>query len=235
MSARTIATTATTAGALLVIAAAACSVKSDPAPAADDAGAVEAGAPPLGSSDQPIANLTPDQLARFNQGDQLFNLSYRAPDGLGPLYIRTSCSSCHAEVARGPGLVQKMAVVLGDGFTPAPDQSKLKFGLTVVPLVVAPAMTPIVPPPGDSSVKVTIRIGPPVMGHGYMEAVADSEMVDGMITIGSTEGVSAAPEGGAALAALRHLLERGVIKRDESVVLFNTGGALKYLDALPRA
>ncbi len=177
MSARTIATTATTAGALLVIAAAACSVKSDPARGVDDdAGVVEAGAPPLGSSDQPIANLTPDQLARFNEGDRLFNLSYRVPDGLGPLYIRTGCSSCHAEVARGPGLVQKMAVVLGDGFTPAPDQSKLKFGLTVVPLVVAPAMTPIVPPAGDSSVKVTIRIGPPVMGHGYMEAVADSEI-----------------------------------------------------------
>jgi len=53
-----------------------------------------------------------------------------------------------------------------------------------------------------------------------------------MIAIGSAEGVSAAPEGGAALAALEQLLERGVIGRQESVVLFNTGGALKYLEAL---
>lgn len=157
------------------IAAVACSDPGSAAPAAVDAG-VEAGRAPLGNSDRPLADLTVDQLARFNEGDQLFNLSYRASDGLGPLYIRTGCGSCHAEVARGPGLVQKMAVVLADGFTPAPDQSKLAFGLTVVPLLTAPAKTPIVPPPGDSSVKVTIRIGPPLMGHGYMEAIADSEI-----------------------------------------------------------
>ncbi len=67
---------------------------------------------------------------------------------------------------------------------------------------------------------------------GTALSVPDSEMVDGMITIGSTEGVSAAPEGGAALAALERLLAAGTIKPHESVVLFNTGGALKYLDAL---
>ena len=67
---------------------------------------------------------------------------------------------------------------------------------------------------------------------GTALTVSDQAMVDGMITIGSTEGVSAAPEGGAGLAAVERLLERGVIKPHESVVLFNTGGALKYLDAL---
>jgi len=69
---------------------------------------------------------------------------------------------------------------------------------------------------------------------GTALSVPDREMVDGMVTIGSTEGVSAAPEGGAALAALERLLAAGTIKPHESVVLFNTGGALKYLDALPR-
>ena len=68
---------------------------------------------------------------------------------------------------------------------------------------------------------------------GTALSVPDSEMVDGMIAIGSAEGVSAAPEGGAALAAIRRLVARGLIKSHESVVLFNTGGALKYLDALP--
>jgi threonine synthase len=57
-------------------------------------------------------------------------------------------------------------------------------------------------------------------------------MIDGMIEIGSAEGISAAPEGGAALAAIRRLVENGTIRPDESVVLFNTGGALKYLDVL---
>jgi threonine synthase len=68
---------------------------------------------------------------------------------------------------------------------------------------------------------------------GTAIAVPDKAMVDAMIAIGSSEGVSAAPEGGAALAALERLLESGAIKRNESVILFNTGGALKYLDALP--
>jgi threonine synthase len=58
-------------------------------------------------------------------------------------------------------------------------------------------------------------------------------MIDGMLELGSTEGISAAPEGGAALAAIRMLVAAGSIRSTDRVVLFNTGGALKYLDALP--
>jgi threonine synthase len=67
---------------------------------------------------------------------------------------------------------------------------------------------------------------------GTAVAVPDSTMVDGMLAIGKHEGVSAAPEGGAALAAIQRLVERGTIEPTESVVLFNTGGALKYLDVI---
>jgi len=57
-------------------------------------------------------------------------------------------------------------------------------------------------------------------------------MVRDMVEIGRLEGVSAAPEGGAALTAIRQLVASGSIKPHETVVLFNTGGALKYLDVL---
>ncbi|MBI3403466.1 MAG: threonine synthase [Acidobacteria bacterium] len=67
---------------------------------------------------------------------------------------------------------------------------------------------------------------------GTALAVTDRSMVDGMLAIGKHEGVSAAPEGGAALVAIQRLVADGVMKRQESVVLFNTGGALKYLDVL---
>jgi threonine synthase len=67
---------------------------------------------------------------------------------------------------------------------------------------------------------------------GTAVAVSDRDMVQGMLDLGRTQGVSAAPEGGAALQALKLLLARRIIHRSESVVLFNTGGALKYLDAL---
>jgi threonine synthase len=67
---------------------------------------------------------------------------------------------------------------------------------------------------------------------GTALAVSDRSMVEGMLAIGRHAGVSAAPEGGAALVAIQRLVEDGSIKPQESVVLFNTGGALKYLDVI---
>jgi threonine synthase len=67
---------------------------------------------------------------------------------------------------------------------------------------------------------------------GTALAVPDRAMVEGMLAIGRHAGVSAAPEGGAALVAIQRLAASGAIKPRESVVLFNTGGALKYLDVL---
>ena len=67
---------------------------------------------------------------------------------------------------------------------------------------------------------------------GTAVAVTDADMVRAMRVLGRTEGISAAPEGGAALVALEILVKRGDVKSDDRVVLFNTGGALKYLDVL---
>jgi threonine synthase len=67
---------------------------------------------------------------------------------------------------------------------------------------------------------------------GTAIAVADRDMVRGILAIGKHAGVSAAPEGGAALVAIERLVANGSIKPHESVILFNTGGALKYLDVL---
>jgi threonine synthase len=67
---------------------------------------------------------------------------------------------------------------------------------------------------------------------GTALAVSDGEMVSAMRELGSHEGISAAPEGGAALQALKVLLADGRAKPTDTVVLFNTGGALKYLDVL---
>jgi threonine synthase len=69
---------------------------------------------------------------------------------------------------------------------------------------------------------------------GTAVAVSDVEMVAGMREIGATEGISAAPEGGAGLQAVKVLVQAGRIRPEDVVVLFNTGGALKYLDVLAR-
>ena len=67
---------------------------------------------------------------------------------------------------------------------------------------------------------------------GAALAVDDPDMVAGMKDLGSMEGISAAPEGGAALHAVRVLVATGRIQPHERIVVFNTGGALKYLDVL---
>ena len=70
---------------------------------------------------------------------------------------------------------------------------------------------------------------------GTAITVSDQEMVDGMVEMARNEGIFAAPEGGATLAALRKLIERGMVHRDERVVLLVTGNGHKYLDMLPNS
>jgi threonine synthase len=67
--------------------------------------------------------------------------------------------------------------------------------------------------------------------NGTAVSVSDEELVEGAREIGKHEGIFAAPEGGAVLKAMVKLLETGWMKRDESVVLFNTGSGVKYLEA----
>jgi threonine synthase len=67
---------------------------------------------------------------------------------------------------------------------------------------------------------------------GTAIAVSDTDMVAGMREMGAKEGISAAPEGGAAFHAVKVLLKDGRMKPTDTVVVFNTGGALKYLDVL---
>jgi threonine synthase len=62
-------------------------------------------------------------------------------------------------------------------------------------------------------------------------AVTDEELINAVAEIGAAEGVFAAPEGAACLPALRKLIATGVIRDHETVVLFNTGSGIKYLEA----
>lgn len=61
-------------------------------------------------------------------------------------------------------------------------------------------------------------------------ATADSEMLRVTRVIGAAEGLFVAPEGAACFAALTRLIDSGQIKRDEHVVIFNTGSGIKYLE-----
>jgi threonine synthase len=69
---------------------------------------------------------------------------------------------------------------------------------------------------------------------GTAIAVTDDELLDGARELARTTGIFASPEGGACVPALRKLLERGDVKADEKIVLFNTGSGIKYLEAFDR-
>ncbi|RYZ05666.1 MAG: hypothetical protein EOO73_19445 [Myxococcales bacterium] len=120
----------------------------------------------------PLLELTDTELARFKQGDALFEAIVRESDGLGPLYVRDACNACHVDDGRGPGLVTKMA-------PSDPSQVELAkllpFGTTERPYATAGAKTPLLAPQ-DARLKVTHRLPPPVFGRGYLEAIADRDI-----------------------------------------------------------
>jgi len=68
--------------------------------------------------------------------------------------------------------------------------------------------------------------------HATALAVTDEEILAATRHWARNEGIFAAPEGGAALAAYRKLRANGFFKPEDTVVLFNTGTGLKYLDVL---
>ena len=67
--------------------------------------------------------------------------------------------------------------------------------------------------------------------RGEAIAVSDEALMSACRDMARFEGIFAAPEGGAGLAAIQALIAQGKIGRDESVVLFNTGSGYKYLEA----
>jgi threonine synthase len=67
--------------------------------------------------------------------------------------------------------------------------------------------------------------------NGTAVAVSDRVMIDAALQLAALEGVFAAPEGGACVAALPGLLRSGVLKSSDSVLVYNTGSGLKYLEA----
>ncbi|MBV9609964.1 MAG: threonine synthase, partial [Acidobacteria bacterium] len=67
---------------------------------------------------------------------------------------------------------------------------------------------------------------------GTAVAVSDDEIMTALHNWATHEGLFAAPEGAASLAAYRRLRNSGFLKSSDVVVLFNTGTGLKYIDVI---
>lgn len=127
-------------------------------------------------SNLPMAALTREERASFDRGDPIFARVFRESQGLGPVYIRASCASCHASDGRGPGAVERVLAVEADGYTPRADQSVMPWGPVLRPFFVAPATRGVDAPERDEGVLRSRRVGPAVFGRGWMEAVDPAEL-----------------------------------------------------------
>ncbi len=61
-------------------------------------------------------------------------------------------------------------------------------------------------------------------------AVSDQDALDAGIELAALEGIFAAPEGAACVAALRKLLADGRLQPAERIVIYNTGSGHRHLE-----
>jgi len=69
------------------------------------------------------------------------------------------------------------------------------------------------------------------ISQGTAVAVSDEHIVRAQNRLAAAEGIFAAPEGAATLAALEALVQSHWVQPEERIVIFNTGTGLKYLKA----
>lgn len=105
--------------------------------------------------------------------------------------------------------------------------------------------TEFIKPVKPNTIAKSIAIGNPADGYyslkavkesgGVFETVNDSEIVDGMKLLASTEGIFTETAGGVTIAVLKKLAENGKIKKDEVTVAYITGNGLKTQEAVEGA
>lgn len=66
---------------------------------------------------------------------------------------------------------------------------------------------------------------------GTAVAVSDDDLIDAGIQLASEEGIFAAPEGAACIVGAERLIAEGFLKKDDRIVIYNTGSGLKYPEA----
>jgi len=65
---------------------------------------------------------------------------------------------------------------------------------------------------------------------GMAISVSDTQIMEGCEGLARTEGLFVAPEGGACIAALIELRHSGFLKRNDRILIYNTGSGYKYID-----
>ena len=111
--------------------------------------------------DSPLSGLTTEQLETFLEGDENFGLVFTAESGLGPIFVRASCSHCH--IANGRGTPDEIVV----RFSLGTDLLLTRGGDQLQPHALPASAGEELPEICDTS----RRLPPPVFGVGLIEAI----------------------------------------------------------------
>lgn len=121
--------------------------------------------------DGPVEGLTAEQKLVFLRGDVAFNDEvFTAATGLGPLFVSTSCGSCHA----GDGKGHPFTTLTRFGQADASGNKFLHLGGPQLQNRAIPGFAPEQIPSGAGFAKFT----PPAnTGLGYLDAVSDADIL----------------------------------------------------------
>ncbi len=100
----------------------------------------------------------------------------------------------------------------------------------------------IIKPVKPKTIAKSLAIGNPADGiyaldamkesGGSAETATDQEIIDAIKLLASTEGIFTETAGGVTMACAKKLVEKGVVKKDESMVICITGNGLKTQEAI---
>ena len=122
--------------------------------------------------DGPLEGLTNQQRAAFFAGDEEFGRSFGVADGLGPIFVAASCSSCHVGDGKGhPSFnLSRFGRMGAGGFDPMRQHG----GPQVQNRAILNYMAEVVP---EGVTGVAQFTAPSVTGLGFLEAVEDADLL----------------------------------------------------------
>jgi CxxC motif-containing protein (DUF1111 family) len=126
-----------------------------------------------------LPGLTPDELARFEEGEEIFEGTFTAEQGLGPLFNAEGCAVCHSEpVDGGAGAISELHVsAIG---TEGLCDALFDLGGPVIQQRATPALEAAgitsEPVPAEATGEA-VRTTPDVFGFGLLDAVPDATIL----------------------------------------------------------
>ncbi len=120
--------------------------------------------------DGPIEGLTFEQNALFVAGDEAFGATFTSKTGLGPIFVATSCGSCHA----GDGKGHPFTTLVRFGQADTTGNIFLTRGGPQLQNRAIPGHMPEQIPEGATSAKFT---PPAVTGLGFLAALTDEQIL----------------------------------------------------------